>query len=117
MGQHGQELILVAVSFLQRLLRARTLGHLVLQSTVGLLQLGARSLTRYTLQERRELLEETLGQPSPALRLSSLLEGTVDQIVAAVREHGLEGVVAKRGNPIYEPGKRSGAWAKLPLNL
>lgn len=32
------------------------------------------------------------------------------------REHGLEGVVAKRKNSRYEAGKRTGAWAKFRLN-
>jgi ATP-dependent DNA ligase len=30
---------------------------------------------------------------------------------------GLEGVVGKRTNSIYEPGERSGAWIKLRANL
>src|SRR5262249_3183894 len=36
-------------------------------------------------------------------------------IMDAVRQHGLEGVMAKRKDSIYECGKRSGAWQKLPL--
>jgi bifunctional non-homologous end joining protein LigD len=35
--------------------------------------------------------------------------------MAAVRKHGLEGVIAKRRDSVYECGKRSGAWQKLPL--
>jgi ATP dependent DNA ligase domain len=34
------------------------------------------------------------------------------RFAGAIREHGLEGVVAKRVNSLYEPGKRSGSWVK-----
>lgn len=40
---------------------------------------------------------------------------TAVQMIAIVREHGLEGVVAKRPNSRYESGRRSGAWQKLCL--
>src|SRR5690606_38490962 len=38
-------------------------------------------------------------------------------LVAFVEEHGLEGVVAKRVDSRYEPGRRSKAWIKHPLRL
>jgi ATP-dependent DNA ligase len=31
-------------------------------------------------------------------------------------EHGLEGVVAKRKDGLYKPGKRTGSWAKMRIN-
>ena len=34
-----------------------------------------------------------------------------------MRKLGLEGVVGKRIDSIYEPGERSGAWIKLRANL
>jgi ATP-dependent DNA ligase len=34
-----------------------------------------------------------------------------------VTEHGLEGVVAKQKDSVYQPGKRSGLWSKYRLNL
>lgn len=36
-------------------------------------------------------------------------------MLAAAREHGLEGVVAKRADGRYEPGRRSPAWRKVKL--
>jgi ATP-dependent DNA ligase len=33
------------------------------------------------------------------------------------REHYLEGIVAKRSDSRYEPGKRSGSWVKLRYNF
>ena len=35
----------------------------------------------------------------------------------AVREQRLEGIVGKRKDSLYEPGKRSGAWIKDRVNL
>ena len=34
-----------------------------------------------------------------------------------VKKRGLEGVVAKRSDSIYQPGQRSGLWTKHRLNL
>lgn len=39
------------------------------------------------------------------------------QVLEAVRNLGLEGVVGKRLDSRYEPGERSGAWIKLRVNL
>jgi bifunctional non-homologous end joining protein LigD len=47
---------------------------------------------------------------------SEPLPGTPEQIEKAVRELHLEGVVAKRRNSRYEPGKRSRAWIKVKFN-
>jgi bifunctional non-homologous end joining protein LigD len=34
-----------------------------------------------------------------------------------VRSHGLEGVVAKRADSVYQPGLRTGLWSKQRVNL
>ena len=34
-----------------------------------------------------------------------------------VKKHGLEGIIAKRADSVYEPGKRTGAWSKYRINL
>ena len=38
-------------------------------------------------------------------------------MLSAVREQRLEGIVGKRKDSVYEPGKRSGAWIKHRVNL
>jgi len=38
-------------------------------------------------------------------------------MLAFVREHSLEGIVAKRADSVYQPGKRSGLWAKHRISL
>ena len=37
-------------------------------------------------------------------------------MLAAVRQQGLEGVIAKRKDSLYEPGKRTGSWVKCRVN-
>ena len=37
-------------------------------------------------------------------------------MLAAVREQGLEGVVAKGKTSIYDEGKRTGSWTKMRIN-
>jgi ATP-dependent DNA ligase len=44
------------------------------------------------------------------------VEGSLDELVKAVKAHGLEGLVAKRRDSKYEPGERSGAWQKMRVN-
>jgi bifunctional non-homologous end joining protein LigD len=38
-------------------------------------------------------------------------------MLALVKGHGLEGVIAKRTDSVYEPGRRSGLWVKRRVNL
>ena len=50
------------------------------------------------------------------IRISDYIEAKADQVLTAVREQGLEGIVGKRKDGVYEPGKRSGAWIKHRVN-
>jgi bifunctional non-homologous end joining protein LigD len=54
-----------------------------------------------------------LGEP---IRESPVLNASLRDLMTAVRAQGLEGLVAKRLDSAYEPGKRSGAWQKMRLN-
>jgi bifunctional non-homologous end joining protein LigD len=78
------------------------------------LELGGRSLLELPLRERRARLEKLkLAEP---VRLSHTLDASAAEVVRAAREQGLEGIVAKKVNSIYEPGARSGAWVKFKIN-
>jgi bifunctional non-homologous end joining protein LigD len=79
-----------------------------------LLNLGSRDYRTAPLQERRKALAR-LKFASPILH-SQPLEGTPDSIERAVRDAGLEGIVAKRLDSIYETGRRSRAWIKVKFN-
>ena len=50
---------------------------------------------------------------SDPLRLSPVFPVPASELLAAVEQQGLEGIVAKRTDSLYESGKRSGTWSKL----
>ena len=49
------------------------------------------------------------------MEFSDELAGTADEVLEAISQVGLEGVVAKRRDSRYEPGKRSGVWQKFKV--
>jgi DNA ligase D-like protein (predicted ligase) len=75
-----------------------------------------RSLLEVPLETRRELLSEALRAVGDPIRLSEVFETAPADLVRAAKEHSLEGIIAKRKDSIYEPGKRSGAWLKHRIN-
>jgi ATP-dependent DNA ligase len=78
-----------------------------------LLHLNGKDLTGEPLLQRRARLPRVVEDSS--LLLSEELPGTPAAIVEAVRGLGLEGVVAKRKNSLYEPGERGDDWQKVKL--
>ncbi|MBV9463835.1 MAG: non-homologous end-joining DNA ligase, partial [Verrucomicrobiae bacterium] len=77
-----------------------------------LLELEGRDLTGLPLTARKEILATLLAKVPEPLRFSASLEGDPDSLLAAVRQQGLEGIVAKLRESKYESGRRSGAWLK-----
>jgi bifunctional non-homologous end joining protein LigD len=77
--------------------------------------LDGRSVMRLPYTERRPLLE---GLPiaGPAVQVPPSQVGNGAAVFEASRRTGLEGVMAKRLDGIYEPGKRSRAWLKVKLH-
>jgi bifunctional non-homologous end joining protein LigD len=78
-----------------------------------LLFLNGKSLIKQPLSHRRCHLPQILT--GTRVLFSSPLNGTPAVLMKAVRKHNLEGIVAKRKDSIYEPGRRSPNWQKLPL--
>src|SRR5438477_7455695 len=62
--------------------------------------------------ERRAGLEE-LGLEGPNWRTPPAHPGKGKELLRASAEQGLEGVVAKRLDSPYEPGRRTGTWVKV----
>jgi bifunctional non-homologous end joining protein LigD len=63
-------------------------------------------------EQRRELLE-ALELEGPAWRVPSYHRGEGTALLAATRDLGIEGVVAKRLDSPYVPGQRGSAWVKV----
>ncbi len=80
-----------------------------------LLMHKGKLLVERPLAERREILAGILPR-NDHISLSAVGR-SASQILTFVKEHGLEGVIAKRADSRYEPGKRSGLWSKYRVNL
>ncbi|WP_445150578.1 DNA ligase D [Baekduia sp. Peel2402] len=77
-----------------------------------LLWLDGRSLTGLTYLERRAALRALLAD-GERWQVPDHVVGGGEALLAATREQGLEGIVAKKVDSPYEPGRRSGAWRKI----
>lgn len=75
-----------------------------------------RDTKHLPLGERKALLAKAI-RPSDRVQVSEHFGGPIGKFLKAVREMGGEGVVAKRLESHYEPGRRSGAWSKKRLNI
>jgi bifunctional non-homologous end joining protein LigD len=62
--------------------------------------------------ERRTILDN-LRLAGPAWQTAPVLDATPEELMAACRELGLEGFMAKRRDAPYLPGRRSSAWSKI----
>ena len=78
------------------------------------LYLDGESLLAASYDDRRARLA-TLAPPDRVLVPPSFTDIDGDQMLAVARQHGLEGVVAKRRAGRYEPGRRSPGWVKTAL--
>ncbi len=76
-----------------------------------------RDLTHLALKERRELMFSALKLRSNRVFASEFFEVSAQIMLQSAREQGLEGIVGKRKDNTYEPGKRSGAWIKHRVKL
>ena len=78
--------------------------------------LKGRDLTQLPLSKRREVLRSILPT-NEHVGLSIAVQSTAQEMIALVREQGIEGIVAKRTDSIYQPGKRNGSWTKHRISL
>jgi bifunctional non-homologous end joining protein LigD len=89
-------------------------SHAIAFYAFDLLHLDGTDLTREPLDSRRGLLPKVLK--GSGILLSMALPGTASEVIDAVSQLGLEGVIAKRRDSRYDAGQRSGAWVKLKLD-
>jgi DNA ligase D-like protein (predicted ligase) len=80
-----------------------------------LLCLNDRDLTGLPLIERRTLLK-SLSFKDERIRIVDYAEASSAELLMAVRKQKLEGIIGKRKDSPYQPGKRSGVWIKYRVN-
>ncbi|MCG5431037.1 ATP-dependent DNA ligase [Mycobacterium sp. MYCO198283] len=76
-----------------------------------ILLLDGRWLLKATYRDRRRLLE-ALAAASNDLIVPELIDGNGSRALVVARARRWEGVVAKKWDSTYQPGRRSSAWLK-----
>jgi len=77
-----------------------------------LLWLDGHSTLSLTYEDRRSLLE-SLELEGPRWRTPAYRAGDGEALLEASKAQGLEGIVAKRLDCPYEPGRRASGWIKV----
>ena len=70
------------------------------------------NITGKTVMERRAA-RKSIFKPGAGIQLGSFVESEGKALFELTRARGMEGIVAKRKNSIYHPGKRSSDWLKI----
>ena len=88
----------------------------VIYLVFDVLRLYGVSLVDRPLTERRATLERLGLDGVPQVQLSPVYDDG-PALFTATAEQGLEGVIAKRRDSVYRPGRRSPSWVKVPHRL
>ena len=77
-----------------------------------ILYLDGYDLKKVPLKSRKELLKNVF-KPSGNVRLVEHFDTEGEKVYKAAVENGLEGMIAKKQDSVYEAGKRSKTWLKV----
>jgi bifunctional non-homologous end joining protein LigD len=96
----------------EAVVRRRMETHPVVYVIFDLLYFDGHDLTGEPYSRRREILE-ALELKGDAWQTPGHSVDHAEELLEASRERGLEGVMLKRLDSAYAPGKRTGAWLKV----
>ncbi len=88
----------------------------VLFVAFDLLHLDGHDMFGLPLENRRALLEQ-ISDDDPCWTICEQHRDNVDDLLQVVADSGLEGIVAKRSDSLYHPGRRSHDWIKIKPRL
>jgi DNA ligase D-like protein (predicted ligase)/DNA ligase D-like protein (predicted 3'-phosphoesterase) len=77
-----------------------------------ILEIEGKELLDIPLMERKRILENSVREGKFVV-LSLFVEETGVEYYQAALEKGVEGIMAKKKQSLYEPGKRSNGWLKI----
>ena len=100
----------------ESVVRRRMKSHPVVYVIFDLLYFDGHDLMSEPYSRRREFLEE-LELTGESWQTPGHSVGHAEELLAASKEQGLEGIVLKRLDSAYAPGKRTGAWLKVKNTL
>jgi len=73
-------------------------------------------VTDTRLKRRREALAAAVAGVADPVERTATLNASVANLMAAAKRLGLEGIVAKRLDSRYQPGRSNGAWLKCRVS-
>jgi bifunctional non-homologous end joining protein LigD len=80
-----------------------------------LLWLDGRDLTQIPLTERKNILEKLIPD-NGILKISRAFTDSGIDFFASAKKLGLEGIIAKKADSVYQPGDRTDLWLKIKTN-
>jgi bifunctional non-homologous end joining protein LigD len=101
----------------QELQNRRTSRRPIVYYVFDVLHQNGRDTLGLPLDERRKMLGAMGAHFAGPIRVNPQFRTKLAPLIQQVKSLGLEGVVAKRCNSIYIPGKVSEAWQKHRFNL
>ncbi|HVK58708.1 MAG TPA: non-homologous end-joining DNA ligase [Candidatus Kapabacteria bacterium] len=78
-----------------------------------ILNVNGHETTGLPLLKRKALLQTLIKRKSKCIRYSDVLTGDIEELSQVMRSMGLEGLIAKKRDSLYEVGARSGSWIKF----
>jgi bifunctional non-homologous end joining protein LigD len=77
--------------------------------------LEGKDLSQLPLTERRAILSAQIPEQG-IIRISSSFEESGTDFFEAAKQTGLEGIIAKKADSVYNPGVRTDKWLKIKAN-
>jgi DNA ligase D-like protein (predicted ligase) len=100
----------------QELQNRKSSSRPIVYYVFDVLHWNGKDTTDLPLTQRRELLDDIGKHFSDPLRLNPFFRTDLPALIRQVRTMGLEGIVAKRVDSAYIPGRVSDAWQKHRFN-
>jgi bifunctional non-homologous end joining protein LigD len=72
-------------------------------------------LVNLPLSDRRRILTSMMAKSTPHVKVSPAFDVEPSELLSVAKKKGLEGIVVKRPDSLYESGRRSGAWLKCKV--
>jgi bifunctional non-homologous end joining protein LigD len=79
------------------------------------MQLNGKSLLQLPLTARKDVLAKICEDVGDPIRYSGEIGRDAKPLLPEIKRRGLEGLIGKLRDSVYESGRRSGAWIKLKV--